>query len=123
MKRGAVGPARDAGGPRIGVGSGGPYGRAEHPDGLAPEDLIKRPGELAIPIAHQEPHRAFGIGPLASKIPRLLGDPGGLGVRRAAPEVHPPAPQLDEEQDVERLEPHRLDRKEVTGQDARRLLA
>ena len=37
---------------RVGVGSGGPHRRAEHPDGHAPEDLIKRPGELAVPIPH-----------------------------------------------------------------------
>src|SRR5262249_31688649 len=77
---------------RVGVGPGGPHWRAENPNLLAPEHLIKRPGELAIPIPYQEPHRALDGRRLPSEIPRLLGDPGGVRVRRAAPKVHLPTP-------------------------------
>src|SRR5262249_11158644 len=89
----------------------------------ASEDLIKRPGELAVPIPHQEPNRAPGSRPLPSEIPRLLSDPGGVGVRRAAPEVYLPTLQLDEEEHVQHLQPYCLHREEVTGDDARGPLA
>jgi hypothetical protein len=36
--------------------------------------------------------------------------------------VHPPAPKLDEEQHVQCLQPHRLDRKKVTRENARSLV-
>jgi hypothetical protein len=42
-------------------------------------------------------------------------------VRRRADHVDPPGLKLDEEQDVERLEPDRLDREEVGREDPRRL--
>src|SRR5262249_56286693 len=64
---------------RVGVGSGGPHRRAENPDGLAPEHLIKRSGELVVAVAHEEPHPALGIGALPREIPRLLGDPAAAG--------------------------------------------
>src|SRR5262249_2424505 len=107
---------------RVSVGSGGSRGRAENLHGLAPEHLIKRPGELTVPVPYQESHRASGLGALPSEIPRLLADPNTCGARRQTPEFPPPGPHFDEEEHVERLEPHRLDRQEVAGQDARGLL-
>jgi len=48
----------------------------------------------------------------------LLDDPWRGRIRRAPGDVHAAAPQLDEEEDVESLQPDGLDREEVNGQQA-----
>jgi hypothetical protein len=72
---------------------------------------------------HRRAEAAFEIGPPEGEVSRLLRNPGGVRLRRAAADVHPPPAQLDEEQHVQRLQPHRLHGEEVTGDDARGLLA
>src|SRR4249920_2765979 len=58
---------------------------------------------------------------LDREVPRLLRDPRGVGVCTRADHVHPPGRKLDEEQDVDRPQPERLDGEEVAGQDPLRL--
>ena len=72
-----------------GVGSRCPDGRSDHPDALALEHLIERPRELRVPVAHEEPDVPE---PFPDRqVPRLLGDPGGVGMRGDAGEMHPPS--------------------------------
>src|ERR1035437_2884650 len=49
------------------------------------------------------------------------GDPGRVRVRRYGTQVDPPAPELDEHEDVERPEPGGLHGEEVAGDDPLRL--
>jgi hypothetical protein len=49
------------------------------------------------------------------------GDPRRVGVRGDARQVHSPGRELNEEQDVERLQSNRLDGEEVGREDPRRL--
>src|SRR5262249_56330089 len=88
----------------------------------AAEDVIKGQRELAVSIRHEEPVATVELWPLEDEISGLLRDPGGVRLRGAAADVNPPAPQFDEEQHVQRLQPHGLDGKEVTREDARGLL-
>jgi len=50
------------------------------------------------------------------EVPGLLGDPSRVGSAGRAGEMDPPGRELDEEQDVEGLQEHSLDREEVAGQ-------
>src|SRR6266540_6287806 len=54
---------------------------------------------------------------------RLLDDPGAVGITRRAAQMHAPALELDEEQDIDPSKGQRLDGEEVTCNEARRLLA
>ena len=104
---------------REGVRPGCPDRRSDDPDALGSEHRIERSRELGVSVAKEEPNAR---GPLVDgEVPRLLGDPRGVRVRRNAGQVHAPRRELDEEQDVERLEPDRLDGEEVGREDPRRL--
>jgi hypothetical protein len=74
--------------------------------------LVKPIGEFLIPIANQKPHRFRALGQGPRQLPGLLDDPWCTRVRRATGHMHTPAAQLDEEEDVEPLQPDRLDRDE-----------
>jgi hypothetical protein len=50
----------------------------------------------------QEPGRCRSLGERPGELPRLLSDPGSVGVRGAACQVHPPAAELEKEEDVRR---------------------
>jgi hypothetical protein len=53
--------------------------------------------EPAVPITHEEPAATVELRALEDSISGLLCDPGGVRLRGAAADVHPPAAQLDEE--------------------------
>jgi len=80
-------------------------------------------GELAVSIANQEAERRRAFRERPGELSGLLGDPGAAGISGIAGEMHAPAPELDEEQDVQALQPDGLDREEVGGDHAPRLCA
>ena len=86
-------------------------------DALGAEDGIEGPRELGVPVAQEEPHSRQAL--LDGEVPRLLGDPGRVGVLRDAGQVHASRRELDEEQEVERPEADRLDAEEVRPEDPR----
>ena len=88
---------------------------------LSLEDRIEAARELAIVIANQEANRPFALGELPRQLSRLLSHPLPVGMRRAAGKVHTAAPDFDEEQHVQPLEPDCLDAEEVDGHHAVRL--
>ena len=96
-----------------------PDRRSDDADALGAEHRIERSRELGVPVAYEEPNTRQPL--VDGEVPRLLGDPRGVRVRRNAGQVHAPRRELDEEQDVERLEADRLDGEEVGREDARRL--
>ena len=57
----------------------------------------------------------------AAEVPGLLGHPGAGGVGRDTSEVNDPGVKLDEEQDVETAEQHRIHAEEVTRDQSFRL--
>src|SRR5262245_39826642 len=82
------------------------------------EHVVKTRGEFLIPIANQESDgfRALRQGP--RQLPGLLNDPRLARIGRATGQMDAPAAQFDEEQDIESLQPDRLDREEIDGQQA-----
>jgi hypothetical protein len=93
--------------------------RSDDPDALGPKHRIERPRELGVPVAQEELDTRQPL--VDGEVPRLLGDPRGVGVGGDAGHVHSPGCELDEEQDVDRLEVDRLDAEEVSREDPRRL--
>ena len=104
---------------REGVRPRCPDRRSDDPDALAAEHRIERSRERGVSVAQEEPHTRQPL--LDGEVPRLLGDPRGVGVLGHARQVHSAGRELDEEQDVERLEADRLDGEEVGREDPRRL--
>jgi hypothetical protein len=80
-------------------------------DALASEDLVEGAAELAFTVVDQEASRCRALGERPRKLSGLLGCPAAVGVRGAACEVHAPAAELKEEEDIEAPEPERLDGK------------
>ena len=93
--------------------------RPDDPDALGAKHRIEGSRVLGVPVAQEEPDTRQPL--LDGEVPRLLGNPGGVGVRGDAGHVHAPRRELDEEQDVERFEADRLDGEEVGREDPRRL--
>jgi hypothetical protein len=75
----------------------------DYPDALGGEDLVERGGELGVPISDQQPEASEVMA--HGEVPRLLGDPWALRMRRDAGEMHPAAPELEEEEDRETPQP------------------
>jgi hypothetical protein len=98
------------------VGLWRPKSRTNDLSPLASERLIKLIGEFLIPIANQKPQRFRALGQTPRQLTRLLNDPRCTRVRRATGRMHTAAAQLDEEEHVEALQPDRLDREEIDGQ-------
>ena len=95
--------------------------RADHADAFAAEDLVKDGGVLAVAVMDQKPR---ALEEAAERdVARLLRDPGAGWVRGSAGEMDTAALELDEEEHVEATQTERLDREEIAGDHARRLLS
>src|SRR5712691_1192831 len=101
----------------VSVGLRGSDRREDHPGPFGLEHLIEGTGELLIAVADEEAHLCRGFVTIEGEVPRLLGDEGLVRVRGRAGDVHLPGADLDEEQDVERLQGDGLHREEVAGED------
>lgn len=91
-------------------------------EALAPENLIERARELRVIVPNEELKAVICFVEVDREVFRLLSDPFGIGSCRAPAEMDAPARMLDEEQDVDPLEPQGLNSKEVTSDDAVSLL-
>src|SRR5665213_1436007 len=99
-----------------GVGLRSPDRGADDPDAFGPEDLVETRGELGVPVTDQE---LDGMDPILQhhgQVPRLLDNPGTGRMSGDPGHMHPSGVELDEEQHVEALQQHCVDREEVTGQ-------
>ena len=93
----------------------------DHLGTFRPEDLVEAAGELRVPVPDEELHLMTGLGQVSYQVPGDLGDKAVVRVFGYPKEVSPPGGVLDGEQDVEPLEQHRVDGKEVRCQDPLRL--
>src|SRR5215218_2255152 len=100
-----------------------PHRRLDDMDAFGAEDLVEVARELAVAIANQEADAYTLVVEAHDQVARLLCHPSAIGLCRDASEMDAPALKLDEKQDVEALQEHRVDGEEVTLQDARRLPA
>ena len=74
---------------------------ADDPDVGVGEDGVERSGELAVPVADQEPEPIGAIAEVQQQVAGLLGDPGAGGVAGDPRDVHVAAVVLDHDENVE----------------------
>ena len=109
---GAHEPLRDA------VGLRGAKRRANDLNPVTPKHLVKSVVEFLIPIANQEPNGFRAIHQCPGQLACAVNDPRRTGIRCSSGQVHPTAAQLNEEEHVEALQPDRLHREEIDGEQA-----
>lgn len=99
-----------------GVGPWRPAGGADDLDFFRPEYLVERTRELRVAVVQR-----YLIAVSRSATARFLACcviHAESGCAGRAHHVHSPRRDLDEEQDIERLQPERLHGEEIAGQDA-----
>jgi hypothetical protein len=74
---------------------------ADDADVRAGEHGVERGGELAVPVADQEPEPVRSLSEVHQQVAGLLGDPGSGGVGCDPGEVHVAAVVVDHDEDVE----------------------
>ena len=99
-----------------GFGSGSPDRGADDPDVFGPEDFVEARGELGVPVSDEEPDGNDPILQQRGQVPRLLDHPGAGRMSSDPGHMYPSGVELDEEENVEALQQHRVDREEVSGQ-------
>ena len=100
-----------------------PHRRLDHPDALGAEDLVELAAEPAVTVTNEKQRPDALVVELHQQVARLPAHPASVGVGGDPGQADAASRQLDEEQDVEALPEQRLDRQEVTLEDARRLPA
>ena len=93
--------------------------RANDTNAGALKYVVKAAREFVIAIPNQSTNRFRALAEGPGHLPCMLCDPRLVRMGRAAGEVHSPTADFDEEQDVQPLEPDRVDGKST----AMRLLA
>jgi hypothetical protein len=94
-----------------------PHWRAENADVGAGEHGVEGGGELAVPIADQEPELLGAVAEVHQEVAGLLGDPGAGGMGGNPGEVHAATAVLDHHQDVDAAQEDGVDVGEVDGED------
>ena len=111
MNRSASAFARGA---RIGVRS------ADDPDVGAGEDSVERGGELAVPVADQEPELVGAVAEVHEQVAGLLGHPVPGGVGGDPRDVRTATAVFDHDEEVEAAQEHGVDVGEIDRGPARR---
>jgi hypothetical protein len=75
-----------------GVGAGCPHGAAQDADVAADEHGVEGGGELAVPVADQEPELVGSVAEVDEQVAGLLGGPGAGGAGGDAGEVYAARP-------------------------------
>ena len=99
------------------VRPGCPDRGADDPDVGAGEDGVERGGELAVPVADQEPEPVGSVAEVHEQVAGLLGDPGPGGVGGDPGEVHAATAVLDHDENVEAAQEDGVDVGEVDRED------
>jgi hypothetical protein len=81
------------------------------------EDGVERRGELAVPVADQEPEPLGVLAEVHEQVAGLLGDPGAGRVGGDPRDVHAATVVLDYDEDVEAAQKDCVDVGEVDGED------
>jgi hypothetical protein len=100
-----------------GVGSRCSYRGGDDADVGAGEHSVEGGGELAVPVADQEPELVGAVAESDEQVAGLLGHPGSGGVGGDPREVHAAAAVLDHYQDVEAAQEDGVDMREVDRED------
>jgi hypothetical protein len=79
----------------------------DDPDADVSKDSVERRGELTSPISHEKPELGEAITKIHHQIAHLLRRPPAVRVRGHTQQMHRPTADLQHEQHVDPLEPHR----------------
>ena len=79
---------------------------ADDPDVDAGEDRVERGGELAVPVADQEPEPVGAIAEIHQQVTGLLGHPGTGRVGDDPSNVHAATLVLDHDENIEAAQKH-----------------
>ena len=90
---------------------------ADDADVGAGEHGVEGGGELAVPVADQEPELLGAVAEVHQQVAGLLGDPGAGGVGGDPGDVHAAAAVLDHDEDVEAAQEDGVDVGEVDRED------
>jgi len=90
----ALGPHRSDPSFAEGVGPRCPDGGADHLQALGYERVIERTTELGVAVVDEKPERLCPLVEAEGEVPRLLGNPGAVGVGGATGEMDPPCREL-----------------------------
>jgi hypothetical protein len=101
---------------REGVGRRRPGRTSYHPRAFGGEHRVEGGRELRVAIPEQHGRVDTHFGRVPGHIARLLGDPRRRRMRGVAGREHATRVDLEEEQDVQRLQAHRLDGEKVARQ-------
>ena len=99
------------------VRPGRPHRGADDPHACAGEDGVERSGELAVPVADQEPEPVGAVAEVHQQVAGLLGDPGPGGMGGDPGDMYAAAVMLDDDEDVEAAQQDSVDVGEVDGED------
>ena len=99
------------------VGPRRPDWGADDADVGAGEHGVEGGGELAVPVADQEPELLGAVAEVHEQVAGLLGDPGAGGVGGDPGDVHAAAAVLDHHEDVEAAQEDGVDVGEVDRED------
>jgi hypothetical protein len=70
-----------------GVGTRRPDGSADHPHAFGRKHLIEGTAELGVAVMDEKSERLCSFVEVEGEVPRLLGNPGSVGVGRATGEM------------------------------------
>src|SRR6266498_2953090 len=101
-----------------GVRPGSADRRSDHLNAFGAEHLIERARVLCVAVAEEEADSCRPVLEGEGEVACLLADPGRVGIGRDAGHMDTPGVKLDEEEDVEPLQPDGLHSQEVRGDDA-----
>jgi hypothetical protein len=104
------------------VGTRRPDGSTDHLRSVACKNLIEGTTEFVVAVMDEKPQQLCPLVEVEGEVPRLLGNPGSVGVGGATGEMDAPCGELDEHQNVDPLQPDRFDGEEVARHHARSLL-
>lgn len=89
--------------------------RANDSRPLCLEHRIEAVRKLAVVIANQKAHRRVALGERPRDLSGVLRHPLAVGMRGAAGEMYAAAPDFDEEEHIQPLEPNGIDAEKVYG--------
>jgi hypothetical protein len=90
---------------------------ADDPDVDAGEDRVERGGELAVPVADQEPEPVGAIAEIHQQVAGLLGDPDIGGMGGDPGDVHAATAVLDHDEDIEAAQEDGVDVGDIDRED------
>jgi hypothetical protein len=114
----ALGPDRTNEPLRVSISPWSPPWSSKDLDTLGLEDLVEHATESLIPVVNEESHRRSSGFPSFGQVSGDLGAPAKIGCLTGDATDHDSTGvEVDEEKDVKRLHPDRLDREQIAGHD------